>query len=91
MTRTRSIGGLHREGESDKEVLAVGELVGCVNGLVVRELDKEVLAVRESVGFNKGLSVGELVGFNKRLAVGESDKELSVEESVNEDKNGGLR
>jgi hypothetical protein len=69
----------------------MGELVGFVNGLVVRESDKEVLAERESVGFDKGLSIGELVGFNKMLAVGESDKELSVGESVNEDKIGGLR
>ena len=43
------------------------------------------------VGFDKGLSVGESVGFNERLAMGESDKELSVGESVNEDKIGGLR
>jgi hypothetical protein len=69
----------------------MGELVGFVNGLVLRESDKEVLAVRESVGFYKGLSVGELVGFDQRLAVGESEKELSVGESVNEDKIGGLR
>ncbi len=69
----------------------MGELVGFVNGQVVRELDKEVLAVRELVGFNKGLSIGELVGFNKRLAVGESDEELSMGESVNECKIGGLR
>ncbi len=75
----------------DEEVLAVGELVGFVNGLVVRELDKKVLAVRELVGFDKGLSVGELVGFNKRLAVGESDEELSMGETVNEDKIGGLQ
>ncbi len=74
MTRTRSIGGLQQEGESDKDVLAVGELVGFVNGLVVRESDEEMLAVRELVGFDKGLSVGESVGFNERLAMGESDK-----------------
>ena len=46
MTRTRSIGGLQQEGESDKEALAVGESVGFVNGLVVRESDEEMLAVR---------------------------------------------
>ncbi len=74
-----------------REVLAMGELLGFVIGLVVRELDKEVLAVRELVGFDKGLSVGESVGFNKRLAMGESDKKLSVGESVNKDKIGGLR
>ncbi len=68
----------------------MGELPGFVYGLVVRESDKEELAVRESVGFNKGLAVGEWVGFNNRLAMGESDKELSVGESVNEDKIGGL-
>ncbi len=68
----------------------MGELVGFVNGLVVRELDKEVLAVRELVGFDKGLSVGESVGFEERLAMGESDKELSVGESVDKDKIGGL-
>jgi hypothetical protein len=87
----RSIGGLRQEGELDEEVLAVGELVGFFNWLVVRELDEEVLAVRESVGFDKGLSVEELVGFDERLAVGESDKELSMGESVNKDKIGGLR
>jgi hypothetical protein len=91
LTRTRSIGGLQQEGESDKEALAVGESVGFVNGLVMRESDEEVLAVRELVGFDKGLSIGELVGFDKKLAVEESDKELSVGESVNEDKIGGLR
>ncbi len=91
MARTRSIGGLQQEGESDKDVLAMGESVGFVNGLVVRESDKEMLAVRELVGFDKGLSIGEPVGFNKRLAMGESDEELSVGESVNEDKIGGLR
>jgi hypothetical protein len=68
----------------------MGEWVGFVNGLVVRELEEEVLAVRESEGFDKGLSIGELVGFDKRLAMGESDKELSMGESVNEDKIGGL-
>ncbi len=69
----------------------MGELVGFFNGLVMRESDKEVLAVRESMGFNKGLSIGELVGFNEKLAVGESDEELSVGESVNKDKIGGLQ
>ncbi len=68
----------------------MGESVGFVNGLVVRELDEEVLAVKELVGFDKGLSVGESVGFDKRLAMGESDKELSMGELVNEDKIGGL-
>ncbi len=68
----------------------MGESVGFVNGLAVRELDKEVLAVRELVGFNKGLSIGEFVGFNKRLAMGESEEELSMRESVNKDKIGGL-
>ncbi len=91
MTRMRSIGELQQEGESDEEVLAMGELVGFVLGIVVRESDEEVLEVRELVGFNKGLSVGELVGFDERLALGESDKELSVGESVNEDKISGLR
>jgi hypothetical protein len=89
--RIRSIGELQQEGESDEEVLAVGELVGFVNGLVMRESDKEVLTVRELVGFVNGLSVGESVGFDERLAVGESDKELSVGGSVNKDKIGGLR
>ncbi len=46
-------------GESDKEVLAVGELVGFDEGLAVGESDEEVLAVGELVGFDKGLSVGE--------------------------------
>jgi hypothetical protein len=49
----------------------MGESVGFVNGLVVRESDKKVLAVRELVGFDKGPPVGELVGFNKRQAMGE--------------------
>ncbi len=65
--------------------------MGFVNGLVIREWDEEVLAVRESVGFDKRLSIGELVGFDKRLATGVSDKELSVGESVNKDKIGGLQ
>ncbi len=69
----------------------MGELVGFGNGQVVRESDEQVLAVRELVGFDKGLSIRELVGFDERLAVGESDEELSVEESVNKDKIGGLR
>ncbi len=72
-------------------MLAMGESVGFVDGLVVRILDEEVLAVRELVGFNKGLSIRGLVGFDERLAVGESDEELSVRESVNEDKIGGLQ
>jgi hypothetical protein len=67
----------------DDELLAVGESVGIVNGLFMRESDKEVLAVRQLVGFDKGLSVGKLVGFNERLAMGESDEELSMGESVN--------
>ncbi len=69
----------------------MGELVGFVNGLVMRESNKEMLAVRESLGFDKGLSIGESVDFDERLAMGESDEELSVGESVNEDKIGRLQ
>ncbi len=51
-------------GESDKEVLAMEELVGFNKGLSVGELDDKVLAVGELVGFD------EERGARMRLEIG---------------------